>query len=98
MGGGDRLGPSLDVCTLEIRFLKNPENVFESAEETRTITSTGLKEKVPAVYRFLGNYQISPEPLGQLMIWIQEGHRMIPYDKALRHMRYHGKQIQSWLE
>ena len=74
----------------KLRFLKAPENVFGETGEIRTITSTGLKEKMAAVYRFLDNYQISPEQLGQLMIWIQEDHGMIPYDKALRNRRYHG--------
>jgi glycine betaine/proline transport system substrate-binding protein len=82
----------------KLRFLKDPENVFGGTEEIRTITSTGLKEKMPAVHRFLDKYRISPEELGQLMIWIQEDHGMFPYDKALRYMRYHDKQVQSWLE
>jgi glycine betaine/proline transport system substrate-binding protein len=82
----------------KLRFLEDPEDVYGGTEEIHTITRTGLKEKMPTVYRFLDKYQISPDDLGQLMIWIQEDHGMFPYDKALRYMRYHGKQIQSWLE
>jgi glycine betaine/proline transport system substrate-binding protein len=53
---------------------------------------------MPEVYRFLDKFHLTPEDLGQLMIWIQEDHGMFPYDKALRYMRYHPEQIQSWLE
>jgi glycine betaine/proline transport system substrate-binding protein len=82
----------------KLRFLEDPKNIYGGTEKIHTMTRTGLKEDMPKVYRFLDNYQISPEDLGQLMIWIQEDHGMFPYDKALRYMRYHGKQIQSWLE
>jgi glycine betaine/proline transport system substrate-binding protein len=82
----------------KLKFLEDPKNVYGGTEKIHTMTRTGLKEDMPKVYRFLDNYQISPEDLGQLMIWIQEDHGMFPYDKALRYMRYHGKQIQSWLE
>jgi glycine betaine/proline transport system substrate-binding protein len=32
------------------------------------------------------------------MIWIQEDQGMYPGEKALRYMRYHADQIQSWVE
>jgi glycine betaine/proline transport system substrate-binding protein len=81
-----------------LKFLKDPKNVYGGTEKIHTMARKGLKEEMPEVYRFLDNYRISPEDLGQLMIWIQEDHGLFPYDKALRYMRYHDKQIQSWLE
>ena len=82
----------------KLKFLEDPKNVFGGAEKIYTMVRKGLKEDMPEVYRFLDNYYISPEDLGQLMIWIQEDHGMFPYDNALRYMRYHGQQIKSWLE
>jgi glycine betaine/proline transport system substrate-binding protein len=82
----------------KLRFLEDPKNIYGGTEKIHTMVRKGLKEEMPEVYRFLDNYQISPEDLGQLMIWIQESHGMYPYDKAQRYMRYHGQQIQSWLE
>jgi glycine betaine/proline transport system substrate-binding protein len=82
----------------KLKFLRDPKNIYGGTEEIHTMTRTGLEDEMPEVYRFLDKYQISPEDLGQLMIWIQEDNGMFPYDKALRYMRYHGKQIQSWLE
>lgn len=82
----------------KLKFLEDPENVFGGKEEIDTIVRKGLKEDMPEVYGFLDKFQWTPEDLGQLMIWIQEDHGMFPYDKALRYMRYHPEQIQSWLE
>ena len=53
---------------------------------------------MPDVYRFLDNFNWAPEDLEQLMIWIQEDQGMYPGEKALRYMRFHTDQIQSWLK
>jgi glycine betaine/proline transport system substrate-binding protein len=82
----------------KLKFLDDPKNVYGGNEEINTIVRKGLKEDMPEVYRFLDKFHWTPEDLGQLMIWIQEDHGMFPYDKALRYMRYHPEQIQSWLE
>jgi hypothetical protein len=31
------------------------------------------------------------------MIWIKEDHGMYPGEKAMRYMRFHEEQIESWL-
>jgi len=82
----------------KLKFLEDPQNVFGGKEEIKTMVRKGLKEDMPDVYGFLDRFQWTPEDLGQLMIWIQEDQGMFPYDKALRYMRYHPEQIQSWLE
>jgi glycine betaine/proline transport system substrate-binding protein len=81
-----------------LKFLDDPENVYGGKEQIHTMAREGLKEDMPEVYRFLDKFQWTPEDLGQLMIWIQEDDGMFPYDKALRYMRYHSEQIQSWVE
>jgi glycine betaine/proline transport system substrate-binding protein len=82
----------------KLKFLEDPKNVYGGEENIHTIVRPGLREEMPGVYRFLDQYSIDPEDLGQLMIWIQEDNGMFPYDKALRYMRYHREQVQSWLE
>jgi len=82
----------------KLKFLDDPKNIFGGKEEIHTIVRQGLKDDMPDVYRFLDNYNWAPEDLEQLMIWIQEDQGMYPGEKALRYMRYHEEQIQSWLE
>ena len=82
----------------KLKFLDDPKNVYGGKEEIHTIVRTGLKDDMPDVYRFLDNFNWTPEDLGQLMIWIREDEGMYPGEKALRYMRYHEEQVQSWLE
>ncbi len=90
--------PHWKFARWKLKFLDDPKNVFGGKEKIHTMVRKGLKEEMPEVYRFLDNFQWSPEELGQLMIWIQEDDGMFPYDKALRFMRYNPEQIQSWLK
>jgi glycine betaine/proline transport system substrate-binding protein len=81
----------------KLRFLKDPKNIFGAEEEIRTIVRSGLKEDMPDVYQFLDNFNWSPEELEQLMIWIEEDEGMFPGEKALRYMRFHEEQVESWV-
>jgi glycine betaine/proline transport system substrate-binding protein len=82
----------------KLKFLDDPKNVFGGKEKIHTMARKGLREDMPEVYRFLDAFNISAEQLGQLTIWVQEDDGMFAYDKALRYMRYHQKQVQSWLK
>jgi len=90
--------PHWKFARWKLKFLKDPQNVFGGKERIHTMVRKGLKRYMPDVYRFLDTFQWTPEELGQLMIWIQEDEGLFPYDKALRYMRYHSDQIQSWLK
>ena len=82
----------------KLKFLDDPKNIYGGKEEIHTIVRMGLKDDMPEVYRLLDNFSWAPEDLEQLMIWIQEDQGLYPGEKALRYMRYHEDQIQSWLE
>ena len=82
----------------KLKFLDDPKDIYGGKEEIHTIVRMGLKDDMPDIYRFLDNFNWAPEELEQLMIWIQEDQGLYPGEKALRYMRYHEDQIQSWLE
>lgn len=82
----------------KLRFLDDPKKIYGGKEEIRTIVRAGLKDDMPDVYQFLDKFNWKPEDLEQLMIWIQEDNGMYPDEKALRYMRYHQKQVTSWLK
>jgi len=90
--------PHWKFARWKLKFLDDPKNIYGGKEEIRTIVRQGLKEDMPDVYQFLDNYNWTPEDLEQLMIWIKEDDGMYPGEKALRYMRYHEDQIQSWLK
>jgi glycine betaine/proline transport system substrate-binding protein len=82
----------------KLKFLKDPQNIFGQEEEIHTIVRQGLQADMPDVYRVLDNFNWTPEDLEQLMIWIQEDEGLYPGEKALRYMRFHAQQIESWLQ
>lgn len=90
--------PHWKFARWKLKFLEDPKNVYGGKEEIHTIVRTGLKDDMPKVYRFLDNFSWSPEELEQLMIWIKEDEGMFPAEKALRYMRFHQKQVNSWLK
>ena len=81
----------------KLKFLDDPKNVFGGKEAIHTIVRTGLEEDMPDVYRFLDQFNWNAEELEQLMIWIKEDDGMFPGEKAIRYMRFHKDQIESWL-
>jgi glycine betaine/proline transport system substrate-binding protein len=90
--------PHWKFARWKLKFLDDPKNIFGGKEEIHTIVRQGLKDDMPDVYRFLDNYNWAPEDLEQLMIWIQEDDGMYPGEKALRYIRYHADQVNSWLQ
>ena len=90
--------PHWKFARWKLKFLGDPKNIYGGKEEIRTIVRTGLKDDMPDVYRFLDNFNWTPEDLEQLMIWIKEDEGLYPGEKALRYMRYHQDQVESWLK
>ncbi|MCF8078064.1 MAG: hypothetical protein K9K88_02165 [Desulfobacterales bacterium] len=46
----------------------------------------------------LDNFHWKTAEIEQLMIWIKEDDGLYPGEKALRYMRYHPKQVESWMK
>lgn len=90
--------PHWKFARWKLRFLEDPKNVFGAKEKIHTIVRTGLQQDMPDVYRFLDQFNWAPEDLEQLMIWIQEDDGMFPGEKALRYMRFHSEQVESWVK
>ena len=81
----------------ELKFLDDPKNVFGGKEHINTMVRQGLKEDMPEVAKFLDNFQWSPEQMGQMLIWIHDDDGRFPYEKALRYIRTHEEQVESWI-
>lgn len=81
----------------DLKFLKDPENVYGGGGHINTIVREGLQSDMPDVYRFLDNFHWKPEEMGQLMLWIQERNGRYPYESALRWIRTHPDRINRWI-
>ncbi len=81
----------------ELEFLDDPKDVFGKTGHISTIARKGLKEDDPEAYAFLDSFNWTPGEMGQLMLWIQEDQGLFPYEKALRWIRTHQSEVDSWL-
>jgi len=89
--------PHWKFARWELKFLEDPKNVFGGKEHINTVVREGLEEDMPEVAKFLDNFRWSPEQMGQLMIWIHDDDGRFPYEKALRYIRTHEEQVDSWI-
>lgn len=89
--------PHWKFARWELKFLEDPKNVFGGKEHINTVVREGLEEDMPEVAKFLDNFRWSPEQMGQLMIWIHDDDGRFPYEKALRYIRTHEEQVESWI-
>lgn len=89
--------PHWKFARWNLKFLEDPKNVFGGEEHINTVVRKGLEEDMPEVVEFLDNFYWEPEDMGQLMIWIHEDDGQYPYEKALRYIRTHEEQVDSWL-
>lgn len=80
-----------------LKFLDDPQNIYGEKGHINTIVRVGLKEDRPQAFRFLNNFQWTPEEIGQLMLWIEEDKGRFPYDKALRWIRTHPDRVENWI-
>jgi glycine betaine/proline transport system substrate-binding protein len=80
----------------ELKFLKDPENVYGRGGRIHTVVRKGLKEDLPEVYDFLDSFRWSPAEMGRLMLWNREDEGLYPYEKALRWIRTHPDEVRAW--
>jgi glycine betaine/proline transport system substrate-binding protein len=81
-----------------LRFLEDPEGVYDEGGAIHTLVRTGLAAEMPGVYRFLDRFHWNQQQLGKLMVWIETDERRDPYAQALRWLRTHPEQVRAWLE
>jgi glycine betaine/proline transport system substrate-binding protein len=80
----------------KLKFLEDPKNVWGSEESIHTLARKGLKEDMPDVYKFLDNFNWSPDEMEQLLLWNEMGGN--PYDNAKRWIRSNPKRVEAWLK
>ncbi len=87
--------PHWKFAAHDLKYLDDPLNVFGDAEHIATIVTPDLQERHPAVYNFLDNFFWTPEEMGEVMVYIEEG--MEPYDAARQWISENPDRVQEWL-
>lgn len=81
----------------DLKFLDDPEDVFAGQGSIHTIARKGLENDLPGVYRLLDRFFWTPEQMGQLLLWNREDRNIFPYENALRWIRAHRSEVETWL-
>ncbi|MBS3755332.1 MAG: glycine betaine ABC transporter substrate-binding protein [Desulfobacterales bacterium] len=87
--------PHWKFARWDLKYLKDPENVYGGAEYIHTVVRTGLRKDKPDLYRFLDNFHWEARDLNQVMNMIQESDA--PYKSAVEWVQQHPDKVQRWL-
>ncbi len=87
--------PHWKFAAHELKYLDDPMNSFGDEEHIATIVHPGLAGKARDVYDFLDNFYWTPQEMGQVMIYIEEG--MQPMDAAYRWINENRERVEEWL-
>ncbi|KWX80704.1 glycine/betaine ABC transporter [Paenibacillus riograndensis] len=87
--------PHWMFANMDLKYLDDPKGVYGGAEQIHTMVRKGLKEDMPDVYRFLDQFQWTPEDMAQVMGEIQGGKS--PEDAAKAWVSEHEDQVNTWI-
>ncbi|MDK2822444.1 MAG: glycine betaine/proline transport system substrate-binding protein [Clostridia bacterium] len=89
--------PHWKFARWDLKYLKDPKNIYGGEENINTIVRKGLKEDMPEVYNFLDKFNWTPEDMAQVMVWNQE-EGADPYETAKRWVKENEDKVSKWLE
>lgn len=88
--------PHWKFARWDLKYLKDPKNVFGKDEYIGTIVRKGLNNDMPEVYRFLDNFHWTPEDMAQVMLWAQDQDTTY-LEAARRWVKNNQDSVKVWL-
>lgn len=89
--------PHWKFARWDLKFLKDPKNVYGESENIYTITRKGFSKDMPEVTEFLNNFKMNDKQLGTLMGDIQDNSNKKPLDVAKEWMKKNEDLVKSWI-
>lgn len=77
-----------------LKFLKDPKNVFQNPDDIHTLARKGFKKDSPAAYKILKNFHWTKQDLEKVMSMIHKG--MKPKAAAKKWIKHHQKLVNQW--
>jgi len=87
--------PHWKFAAHDLKYLEDPRGAFGDAEHIATIVTPDLEERHPDVFSFLDNFFWTPEEMGEVMIYIEEG--MEPFDAARQWISENPDRVNEWI-
>ncbi|QDI92331.1 glycine betaine ABC transporter substrate-binding protein [Salicibibacter halophilus] len=89
--------PHWKFNTYDIRFLEDPEGIYEEEEEIRTMVREGLEEDEPEAYQILDNFYWETDDMNEVMLDISENDTD-PEEAAQAWIDDNRDMVDEWLE
>ncbi len=87
--------PHWKFASHDLKYLEDPKNVFGDAEHIATIVTPELEEQHPDVFTLLDNFYWTPEEIGVVMGYIEDG--IDPFDAARKWISENPERVEEWL-
>ena len=88
--------PHWKFARWDLKYLKDPRNVYGDKEYIGTFVRQGLKKDMPEVYTLLDNFKWRPEDMEQVMLYARSENTN-HYQAALRWIKENDSIVNKWL-
>ncbi len=88
--------PHWKFARWDLKYLKDPEGVYDESEYIGTIVRKGLEEEMPDVYSFLKNFYWEPRDMERVMLWFSE-EEMSAEEAAKRWLIENKELVDQWV-
>ncbi|MCS7464770.1 glycine/betaine ABC transporter [Paenibacillus doosanensis] len=78
----------------DLKYLKDPKNVYGGDEQIHTVVRNGLKQDEPSAYALLDKFEWTPEDMAKVMVAIQDGKK--PEDAAAEWVKDNAAKVDEW--
>ncbi|GEK34469.1 glycine betaine ABC transporter substrate-binding protein [Kurthia sibirica] len=78
----------------DLKYLKDPDNVFGGEESIHTFVSKDLKKKSPEAYKILDNFHWTTKDMEEVMLDVADGET--PEKAAEKWIKAHKDQVDEW--
>jgi len=88
--------PHWKFAKWDLKYLKDPKNIYGDKEHISTVVRKGLKDDMPEVYEFLDNFYWEPEDMEECMLLMQKPN-LTNEEAAKRWVKRNKKLVKGWL-
>lgn len=87
--------PHWKFARWDLKYLKDPKNVFDGSEAIHTVVRKNLGKEKPELLELLDNFYWDARDINEVMSVIQENGD--PYKSAVKWINKHPEKVKSWL-
>ncbi|WP_174615158.1 glycine betaine ABC transporter substrate-binding protein [Virgibacillus ihumii] len=78
----------------DLKYLKDPKNLFGEPDSLHAVARKGLKEDAPAAYKVLDQFHWTKQDMGKVMVKVHDG--MEPIEAAEEWIENNQEKVKKW--